>query len=84
MVGEFRVPSRITVYAPSQDLHLDLKFKTWKQIEQAPDVFSPEPPEKYEVISFEQFLQSMGNTMGTEGAEGVVNDAVGGGGDSAE
>lgn len=57
------LPTAIVLRVPSVDLDLDLRFKTWRAIPEAPDVFSPVAPASYEVITFREFVDRMGETV---------------------
>ena len=61
------VPGQLVLYVPAVDLTVDLKFKGWAAPEQAPDVFSPEIPGRYEVLAMQDFLAGMSESVG--GAE---------------
>lgn len=53
------VPARLTVEIPRYEMTVDLKFKSWKPLEQAPDVFKVVTPEGYEEISLLEQLEKM-------------------------
>lgn len=57
------LPTGVVLEVPSVELELDLRFRSWKALAQAPDVFSPTRPENYEAITFDQFLQGMAGTI---------------------
>lgn len=58
------MPTRLELHLPVIDLHLDLMFKTWKQLDTAPDVFSPGVPTGYEVVPFAVYAQNVKDSMG--------------------
>ena len=65
------LPTAVVLEVPKVELTLDVRFKTWKRIPQAPDVFAPTAPDTYETISFREFLDRMGDTVGRdEGTSG--------------
>ncbi len=66
--GLVLLPQGLVVEVPSLELTLDLIFKTWKPLEQAPDVFTPAVPEGYEVMDFEAYGERS-RARRSEGAE---------------
>lgn len=59
------LPSGVSLEVPSVELTVDVDFRSWKALEQAPAVFSPGPPDRYEVIPFSDFVQKMGRSVQT-------------------
>lgn len=66
LVDGMLLPTAIVLDVPSVDLNLDLRFKTWRAIPEAPDVFSPVAPASYEVITFSEFVDRMGDSVGQD------------------
>jgi len=66
-----RMPSRVTLYVPSVDLTLDLKYKTWSGLEQAPDVFAPAIPEDFQTLPMSAFADGLSGVAAEAGDEGA-------------
>lgn len=54
-----RVPSRIVVLVPSVELTVDVRFKSWESPTELPDVFHPEAPAGFMVMTFAEYAEAM-------------------------
>jgi hypothetical protein len=54
-----RVPSRVTIFVPSVELTVDVKFKSWVVPESLPDVFAPTAPEGFLQLTFAEYAALM-------------------------
>lgn len=53
------LPSRVILEIAAVEMTIDVRYKTWQQLAQAPEVFRTTAPEGYTSISFEQYAAEM-------------------------
>ena len=68
LVDGVLMPTEISIDGPIAEITMNLKYKTWKVLEAAPDVFTPTAPDNYAVLSFDDFVAGMGDAMGVDSA----------------
>lgn len=54
-----RMPTRVTLFVPSVELTLDLKYKTWSGLDNPPDVFTPSIPEDFQTLPMSAFAEGL-------------------------
>ncbi len=59
LVEDAWMPTEIHIYVPSVDLKLDLRYKSWKMLDEAPDVFELSAPEGYTSMTMEEYVASL-------------------------
>ncbi|HMV66259.1 MAG TPA: hypothetical protein PKA64_05375 [Myxococcota bacterium] len=58
-VGAWWLPSRVILEIAPVELSVDVRFKTWAQLDQAPEVFHAIAPEGYTSITFQEYSATM-------------------------
>jgi hypothetical protein len=53
------LPSRVILEIAAVDMSVDVRFRTWTQLDHAPEVFRATAPEGYTSITFEQYAAEM-------------------------
>lgn len=53
------LPDQVDLEVPALDLTVQLKYKTWKRLDEPPDVFALAPPEGVEVESLEEVVAGL-------------------------
>ena len=57
------VPSTVDIEIPQLEMSVTLRFKSWKNLDEVPDVFSLDAPDGYRVESLERAMQSIGQDL---------------------
>ncbi len=63
------LPTRVTVFVPSVELTIDLRYKAWTPLEAAPDVFRPPVPDDFTTLPMTAFadgISAVGDTGSSE------------------
>lgn len=63
------MPTRVTLYVPSVELTLDLRYKTWVALDAPPDVFTPEVPDGWRVLPMSAFAEGLADVASEAGEE---------------
>jgi hypothetical protein len=53
------LPTALSLHVVPVDLHLDLRFKSWRTPEEIPDVFGLAAPEGFQVLTFQEYAAAM-------------------------
>jgi hypothetical protein len=75
MLDDVPMPTSVVVYVKSIDLELRLRYKSWKALDEAPDVFGVSSPDGFETISFKEFGAAMAEALGPDPAQDEVEAA---------
>lgn len=65
MVGESWMPTHLLLEVPSVELKVNVRYKTWKPLETAPDVFKLDPPKGFTVIPMDDYVTRMSAEQAT-------------------
>lgn len=57
--GDSWMPTNLLLEVPSVELTINVRYKTWKVLETAPDVFNVVPPKGYTVVPMEAYVERM-------------------------
>lgn len=55
------MPTRVTLFVPSVELTVDLRYKTWVALDAPPDVFAPAVPEGWSTLPMSDFAKGLAN-----------------------
>jgi hypothetical protein len=57
--GDSWLPTNLLLEVPSVELTINVRYKSWKALETAPDVFNVEPPKGYTVVTMDEYVARM-------------------------
>lgn len=58
-VGDAWLPSGLVLFVPSVELTIELRYRSWKELDAPPDVFKLEAPPGYAVLSMAEYAEKM-------------------------
>ena len=70
-VDDIWMPKHVELWMPATQLSVDLKFRQWKKLDEAPDVFSVAPPKGILAEPLEDLLGNLGIELGPPAPEEV-------------
>lgn len=59
VVDGMTLPSEVTLTVPSVELTVDLRYKSFKELDEAPDVFKVAVPEGYQELGLMEYIEGM-------------------------